>query len=122
MQLFIYGTLKRGQQRADMLDGQRYLGDVRSCPLYRMYQVEAYPGLVHDEGGVLLEGELWEVDQECLAELDQVERVDAGLYRRELITLEDPWQGAVVEAYFYLHPVDGLEDCGRCWEGEANRD
>ena len=122
MQLFIYGTLKRGQQRADMLDGQRYLGNARSSPLYRMYQVEAYPGLVHDEGGVSLEGELWEVDQECLAELDQVERVDAGLYRRERIALEDPWQGAVVEAYFYLHPVEGLEDCGRCWDGEADRD
>ena len=114
--LFIYGTLKRGHQRAELLAGQRYLGDACSRPLYRMYQVDQYPGLVHDEGGVSLEGELWEVEPECLADLDQVERVDAGLYRRERITLEDPWQEEVVEAYFYLQPVDGLVDCGSCWE------
>ena len=122
MQLFIYGTLKRGQQRAELLDGQRYLGDARSCPLYRMYQVEAYPGLVQEDGGISLEGELWEVDPECLAQLDEVEGVDAGVYQRERIMLENPWKGAVVEAYFYLHPVDGLADCGSCWEEEADRD
>ena len=116
-QLFIYGTLKQGHQRAGLLDGQRYLGDACSMPLYRMYQVEGYPGLVHDELGVSLEGELWEVEAECLAEIDKVEGVDAGLYRREPISLEDPWQEAGVEAYFYLQPVDGLVDCGSCWEG-----
>ena len=122
MQLFIYGTLKRGHLRAGLLDGQRYLGDARSCPLYRMYQVEAYPGLVHEEEGISLEGELWEVDPECLAELDEVEGVEAGLYQRERIMLENPWQGAGAEAYFYQHPVDGLADCGSCWERVAERD
>ena len=115
--LFIYGTLKRGHERAGLLSGQQFLGDAQAGPFYRMYRVDQYPGLVHDVAGVAVQGELWEVDAECLAELDRVEAVDDGLYQRQLIELADPWQNQAVEAYFYLQPVDGLVDCGTCWEG-----
>jgi gamma-glutamylcyclotransferase (GGCT)/AIG2-like uncharacterized protein YtfP len=115
--LFIYGTLKRGHGRAGLLADQHYLGEARTRPRYRLYRVDQYPGLVHAEKGVAVEGELWDVKVECLAELDRVEAVDAGLYRRETIELEAGGQQQPVEAYFYLHPVEGLEDCGRCWTG-----
>ena len=51
------------------------------------------------------------------AAYDRIEAVDAGLYRREVIELEADDQQQPVEAYFYLPPTEGLEDCGSCWDG-----
>ena len=115
--LFIYGTLKRGHSRGSALADQHYLGEARTRPCYRMYRVDQYPALVHAEPGVKVEGELWDVKADCLVELDRIEGVDEGLYRRELIELEGDGQEKSVEAYFYLPPTEGLEDCGRCWTG-----
>jgi len=115
--LFIYGTLKRGHSRADVLRDQHCLGEARTRPRYRLYRVDQYPALVHAEPGVGIEGELWDVQADCLARLDRIEAVDAGLYRREVIELELDDQQQSVEAYFYLPPTEGLEDCGSCWDG-----
>jgi gamma-glutamylcyclotransferase (GGCT)/AIG2-like uncharacterized protein YtfP len=82
-----------------------------------MYRVGQYPALVHAEPGVAVEGELWDVQADCLSELDRIEAVDEGLYRRELIELEGDGGLESVEAYFYLQPTAGLEDCGSCWNG-----
>ena len=49
-----------------------------------------------------------------LDSLDDVEAVDQSLYRREPIRLLTAAE-TTAEAYFYLLPVDGLEDCGCCW-------
>ena len=114
--IFIYGTLKRGQSRDGLLAGQKLIGPASTQPLYRMFNVGSYPALVHADAdrGVSIEGELWQVDDDCLASLDDVEAVDQSLYRREPIQLLTAAEIAA-EAYFYLLPVDGLEDCGCCW-------
>jgi gamma-glutamylcyclotransferase (GGCT)/AIG2-like uncharacterized protein YtfP len=114
--LFIYGTLKRGACRSGLLVDQQFVGEAQTRPLYRIYRVDQYPALVHDQPGVAVEGELWDLEPECLVELDQVEAVEDGLYRREAIELEPPWHQGAVQAYFYLPPVTGLDDCGSCWE------
>ena len=118
--IFVYGTLKRGLCRAHLLTGQQFLGEARTQPLYRMFNCETYPGLkLVPQDGLSIVGELWSVDSECLARLDREEGVAEGLYRRQPIELAPPvpvpMTSANIEAYFYVHRVDGFPDCGDCW-------
>ena len=116
--LFVYGTLKQGQGRSVLLDGQTFLGEAQTEPHYRLLSCGPFPCLVEAERedvagpGVSVEGELWEVDDECLARLDAVEGVDAGLFERKFVRLVSAEE---VEAYFYLGSVEGHVDAGSRW-------
>lgn len=117
--LFIYGTLKRGDVRAPLLAGQRYLGEAATAPRYRLFNTGDYPALVEAKplglAGVSILGELWDVDDTCLARLDIEEGVDEGLYARRVIELDGGEAGA--QTYVYLRPVTGMADCGERWGG-----
>jgi len=119
--LFIYGTLKVGHCRAPMLVRQLFLGAARTCPIYRLFNCGAYPGLVRagKDDGISVEGELWEVDPRCLARLDSEEGVDIGLYERTSVNVEG--HDSPIEAYFYLPDTTTLADCGGCWSLEFER-
>jgi len=114
--LFVYGTLKRGFSRAAAMAGQRLLGEARTEPLYRIYDCGSYPGLVESRAdGVAIEGEVWAVDAERLAKLDDVEGVASNLYRRGQVRLQAPFADSAVQTYFYQRSVSGLRDCGTRW-------
>ncbi|MFN3165681.1 MAG: gamma-glutamylcyclotransferase [Phycisphaeraceae bacterium] len=115
--LFVYGTLKRGDVRAHLLAEQAFLGEAHTAARYRLFNTGDYPALV--EAGPLgaigrsILGELWQVDEHCLARLDEEEGVDEGLYERRLIAMlgrEEPTQ-----SYFYLPSTAGMADCGDRW-------
>lgn len=115
--LFVYGTLKRGDVRAYLLDDQRFISEATTQPQYRLYNTGDYPALVESQplglhGNAIL-GEVWEVDDECLNRLDIEEGVDEGLYARRQIKLMDT--GDSVQSYFYLLSVAGMPDCGGRW-------
>jgi gamma-glutamylaminecyclotransferase len=113
--LFVYGTLKRGHRRSPALDGQRFLGIARTAARYRLLDCGGYPALVESADGRDIEGELWEVDAEGLARLDQIEGVDLRLYQRRTVILAAPFDELACEAYFYCRAVTGLRDCGGSW-------
>ena len=117
--IFVYGTLKRGFCRAHFLAGQSFLGEARTLPRYRMYNCGTYPGLKPVEDGLSIVGELWSVEEACLARLDQEEGVAEGLYSRAVIELArplpEPVRDTPVEAYFYRPSVAGFPDCGEQW-------
>ncbi len=99
-QLFVYGTLMTGQLRNRYLteEGARFLRLARTAARYALFRpfLADYPCLVEDtRQGVCIEGELWEVSEECLRGLDAVEGVP-DLFQRRMITLED---GEEVQAY-----------------------
>lgn len=115
--LFVYGTLKHGDVRAPLLDGQRFGGQASTAPLYKLYNTGEYPALVEASplgiAGLAIHGELWGVDAMCLARLDEEEGVDEGLYARRIVELAgEPRQA---HGYLYLLPTDGMQDCGDCW-------
>jgi len=114
-QLFVYGTLKRGQARAHYLCDQSFLGPATTCPRYRLLNCGDYPGLVHWQPGVAIQGELWQVTEQCLQILDQVEGVPSNLYQRGEVALQEPWQAGPVLTYFYQRDATGLPSCGTCW-------
>jgi gamma-glutamylcyclotransferase (GGCT)/AIG2-like uncharacterized protein YtfP len=112
--VFVYGTLKRGHERHFALAGQRFLGEARTLPRYRMVNLGSYPALI--EGGAWgIAGELWEVDAACLALLDEIEGVAESEYRRARVFLASPHQDWVAEAYFYCADVSVLPDHGDAW-------
>jgi gamma-glutamylcyclotransferase (GGCT)/AIG2-like uncharacterized protein YtfP len=110
--VFVYGTLKRGGENHHWIEAQRFVGPARTRPVYRMFDLGGYPGLVRHPQGLSIEGELWDVDAAGLERLDVLEDVDGGEYERVPMELEN---GEQAEGYLYLREVSGCRDCGACW-------
>jgi gamma-glutamylaminecyclotransferase len=111
--LFVYGTLKRGGPANRWLAGQRFLGEAVTEPKYRLYDLGSYPGLVRDEAnGLAVKGELWEVDDACLAGLDDFEDAPK-LYARERVAVRGV--DGPVETFVYNKPIPPGAKSGDFW-------
>jgi gamma-glutamylaminecyclotransferase len=116
MLVLVYGTLKRGGTLHHEMAGQEFVSEVRTRPVYRMYNLGWYPGLVERPlNGRSVQGELWRVDSAGLVRLDVVEEVESGLYERRSVLLEPPFDSEQVMAWFYLGDTSGCADCGEVW-------
>lgn len=114
--LFLYGTLKRGGFNHVFLAGQKFLGIARTLPGFTLYSLGDYPGMVRAPGDTVgVTGELWAVDEGCLAELDRLEGLDEGLYERIDILLTPNHPAGSAQTYLYLHPPQGLAPIGSEW-------
>lgn len=113
--IFLYGTLMRGFCRHHHLEGQEFIAEVRTRPLYRMVNCGSYPGLLRAEAGNSIEGELWAVDADGLERLDEVEGVADGLYSREPVSLAPPYDREQAQAYFFRQFDENYPDCGTRW-------
>ena len=74
IELFVNGTLMRGDILHANLDGARFVSEDRTAPRYRLYSIgDVHPGMVAAESdGVSVSGELYELD------LDHLERLIVG--------------------------------------------
>src|SRR5689334_8617863 len=100
--LFIYGTLKRGGSNHAFLAGQHFLGPARTVPGFALYSLGDYPGMVRAPGDTAgVTGELWVVDDACLAELDRLEGLDEGLYERVEVRLSPIPRAVTAQTYLY---------------------
>jgi gamma-glutamylaminecyclotransferase len=107
--LFVYGTLKRGQRNHGFLAGQEFVAEAPTLPRYRLYVCGGSPCLVDDAvRGMAVQGEVWRVDDDALARMDELEEVPT-LYTRRAIGLAD-FAGPVA-AYFYNGDVTRCRDC-----------
>lgn len=85
--LFVYGSLKRGFRHHGLLRGAPLERLARTATEYCLVLQGEYPALV--AGGTAgVEGELYGVSAELLAELDRFEGCPE-LYRRESVQLDD---------------------------------
>jgi gamma-glutamylcyclotransferase (GGCT)/AIG2-like uncharacterized protein YtfP len=86
MLLFVYGTLRRGGSHHAELRDARFAGRARTQSRYDLVDLGGYPALL--EGGTsAVSGELYEVDDALLVELDRFEEVPA-LYERKQVALD----------------------------------
>lgn len=107
--LFVYGTLMRSGVRHRVLADQRFLGEVRTRSEYVLFDLGAYPGLVHSASeGRAIHGELYEIDANLIARLDRIEGAPC-LFRLEPIRI-DGCSGEVF-AYFYQSSIEGYSRC-----------
>jgi gamma-glutamylcyclotransferase (GGCT)/AIG2-like uncharacterized protein YtfP len=68
VELFVNGTLMRGDVLHRNLEGARFISEARTAPRYRLYSIgDVHPGMIDAEtGGVSVSGELYELDLEHL--------------------------------------------------------
>ena len=113
--VFVYGTLKRGRENHGWIEKQRFVSEARTKPLYRMFDLGGYPGMIRAKDGMAIEGEIWEVDEAGLARLDVLEDTEGGEYERVLIELDGEFASRRVEGYLYLRDVQDRRDVGASW-------
>jgi gamma-glutamylcyclotransferase (GGCT)/AIG2-like uncharacterized protein YtfP len=72
MKLFVYGSLLSGESHNDRLGGSRRLGAASTEPAYTLVDLGPYPALL-EGGATSVSGEIYEVDGDVLAALDDFE-------------------------------------------------
>lgn len=110
--LFLYGSLKRGHSNHHLMAGQEYLGEAVTEPRCRIIEVGRYGGMIRDDAnGLAVKGELWAVDPQRLAVLDEFETGE-GLWARFPVAVAGR-DG--VEAYFWVGDVPAGLRSGDEW-------
>jgi gamma-glutamylaminecyclotransferase len=106
--LFVYGSLKEGFPNFHVNKGRRLAGEFHTLQPYPLYLVAGrLPCLLPAPGaGLQVQGQLFEVSAEALAQMDTLERVgQPGGYTRSLIEVQRI-DGATalppIEAFVYL--------------------
>jgi gamma-glutamylaminecyclotransferase len=96
--IFVYGTLRRGESHAHLLNNAEYLGPHLTEPRYTLCDLGDYPAAV-SWGVTAIHGEVYDVDDQTLHMLDEYEDFPK-LYNRRLIPT--PYGGAWM--YLVLAP------------------
>jgi len=129
--IFVYGTLKRGYGNNRLLEQSRFVDAATTENRYPLV-VSGIPYL-HDVPNVghHVTGEIWEVTDDQLRRVDQLEGHGRGFYERRKINVISETTREKVETWVYfictrtrgyeaetLHPSyeDGLQDNRRRWE------
>ena len=91
--VFVYGTLKSGFWNHYLLEGCEFFGRAATVPTYKMIENKmienSFPVIMPDPEGKPVIGEIYTVDDETLARLDQLER-EGSSYDRKLIDVTLP--------------------------------
>jgi gamma-glutamylcyclotransferase (GGCT)/AIG2-like uncharacterized protein YtfP len=74
--VFVYGTLRRGSSDHFRMAAAKFVAEATVSG--RLYRVHWYPGMVLDEAGDAIHGDVYEVDKDTLAILDVFEGFAAG--------------------------------------------
>ena len=86
IKLFVYGSLMKGFFNHHYLKNALFLKVDRAKPLYSLYNLGEYPGLLN-EGDMAVEGEVYLIDEATLRWVDTLEDYPR-MYTREDIELE----------------------------------
>ena len=93
--VFVYGTLRIGGSNHFLLEGTELLGNHKTPPVYFMVDLTGCPAVLL-EGTTAITGEVYQVDDETLAELDALEGYPWNYYRQRIQT---EWG----EAWVYIY-------------------
>jgi gamma-glutamylcyclotransferase (GGCT)/AIG2-like uncharacterized protein YtfP len=97
--LFVYGSLRWGLWNHGFLCGKKFVGMGKTVRRYAMY-VCGIPYVVSNEEVSRIVGEVYLVDEECLREIDRLEKHPI-LYERKKVDVELE-NGDVVYAWMYF--------------------
>lgn len=92
--IFVYGTLLRGERNHGVIAGALFFGEAKTEPGFELVDLGGYPAMVAG-GNVSISGEVYAVDSDTLAQLDELEE-HPDYYRRLPVRLAT---GLCVEAY-----------------------
>ena len=80
MKLFVYGSLMQGQRNHDNLKDSAFLGEAETGAEFEMVTNGSIP--IVRPGSEIVRGELYEVSDEVLKNIEVLEEVAAGLYKK----------------------------------------
>lgn len=102
--LFVYGTLKKGHYfHRDYLEGYSdFLGKHKTSDDYIIY-IDGIPFMVEEIGSGPVIGELYEIDEVTLYQIDTLEG-HPQFYTRTIIDIENLETGEKTTAWAYVHP------------------
>ncbi|MBM9514691.1 gamma-glutamylcyclotransferase family protein [Desulfogranum marinum] len=102
--IFVYGTLKRGYSNHRFLADSKFLGTGKTREKYAMY-VSGIPFVIVSEPVSQIHGELYEVDDQTLYKLDQLEGHPHWYQREQVeICLDNNFsQSSTVTAWIYFN-------------------
>jgi gamma-glutamylcyclotransferase (GGCT)/AIG2-like uncharacterized protein YtfP len=83
MLIFVYGTLRFGETNHAQLNGARLVAKVYTAPSYELVDMGDYPALI-EVGEMRVYGELYEVADALVRQLDEFEEVPTLYERREV--------------------------------------
>ena len=107
MKVFVYGTLREGEANAYLLREAVKLGDECLSSGYLLYDLEAYPAAVVSRNGAPLFGEVYQINEAILRDLDWLEEYPVEYDRVEI---ETSYGKAWI--YLYNQSVAGLPVIG----------
>ncbi len=114
--LFVYGLLRCGFNLHNRLKDSRLVGK-GFIEGYRLIDLGAYPGAVMGDGRVW--GEVYEIGESLLEELDRVEDVESGLYRRVSVDVYfDEDKNFRESAQFYEYTGNQVENARVIEDGD----
>jgi gamma-glutamylcyclotransferase (GGCT)/AIG2-like uncharacterized protein YtfP len=102
--VFVYGTLLAGEANHALLARARFVAAAATLPAYSLHDLGAFPGLVAG-GDHAVAGELYEIDAETFAALDDLEDYPR-YYQRAQLLLDN---GAT--AWTYLLSAEQVAGC-----------
>ncbi len=82
--LFVYGTLMRGERASGMLSGCDFLGE-GILKGYAMYDLGPFPG-IKEKDKFRVQGEIYNIPDELIERLDAYEG-EGSLYKRDTVTV-----------------------------------
>ena len=99
--VFVYGSLMAGFGNHRLLCGSRFVCEAKTAPKFTLVSLGSFPGMVRG-GYSQVHGEVYEVDDQTLRQLDCLEG-HPSFYRREQVRLDTNIGG--VEAYILQSDV-----------------
>lgn len=100
--MFVYGTLMKGELHHTTIAKARFVRAAETRPEYDLVQIDYYPAMLPG-GACRIRGELYEVDEQTLDHLDELEEVPQ-YYERHTIELADGCR-----AFAYVMPRERAE-------------
>lgn len=96
MLVFVYGTLRKGDCRAGILDDYKCVAEEAYLQGFTMLDLGAFPGIIPiniPTDHSIIRGELYEIDKDCLQILDNIEgyfedNPQDSLYLRQKVTVD----------------------------------
>lgn len=108
--IFVYGTLMRGERAHSYLANAEFVGEY-CLKDYALYNLSWYPGIRPKTGSSVF-GEVYEIDADLLPEMDRYEG-EGDLYHRTPVIVENRNGTIDALAYVYAHEnIGGLIEGG----------
>lgn len=124
VKVFVYGSLKKGFHNSELIEDGTFIGEFKTKDYFKMLDLGSYPAVYFDEKGFRVTGELYEIDDDILRQLDYLEGYP-NFYDRQEIELLNTDEKAIIyyfdsdkfneDGFNYVEPKKGT----LTWEGKG---